>query len=286
MKRLIEGDEPGASLVAAAAAGVGEPDRGAKARVQAQLDAHEVKRLVSPRWIAVVGLVAGTAAAASLLVRAPASRPKPVLEPHPTPTVVATPKPIAPQSLVSIAPAPLAPPTPTVEVAAPPAIPRNVAAPPHRIAAPAPAAIAPTPQPEVEAPPTPTPTPSETPTPTPESPTPTPEAPAISSSPAYSPRLAFNAADSTLVVSATRAIAAHDDRGAIELLDAYLARSPDGDLIEESLALEIEARSHLGDASAASFAERYLARFPTGRFRTTALRANARFVKHPTPAAH
>src|SRR6185503_12864706 len=106
--RLIESDEPGASLVAAAAKLVDEPARGAKARVLAQLDAREVKPLISPRWIAVVGLVAGSAAAASLLVRAPAPRPKPVLEPAPSAVVTPPPTP-TPRHLVSSA-TPIAPP--------------------------------------------------------------------------------------------------------------------------------------------------------------------------------
>src|SRR6185437_6997009 len=161
-----------------------------------------------------------------------------------------------------------------------PVVAHRIATPPAPAPRPAitPAQIAPAPQLDLDeappAPPTMPPTPSEPP-------------PMPSTTSAYSSRLPISAdGDSALVVSAVHAISARDDRAAIALLDTYVAQNPDGDLIEESLALEIEARSRLDDATAASFADRYLARFPTGRFRDTALRAAARFVKHPVPGAH
>ena len=62
------------------------------------------------------------------------------------------------------------------------------------------------------------------------------------------------------------------------LLDDYLQRHPTGSLAEEALALSIEAASARGDARARELAERYLARYPTGRFRRAAERARARFA--------
>ena len=84
---------------------------------------------------------------------------------------------------------------------------------------------------------------------------------------------AASVADSALVVDAMRRLRrGHDPRAALRGLDAYLARFPDGDLAEEVLALAIEARSALGDATACSLAEQYLQRYPHGRFRDPAER--------------
>jgi len=94
------------------------------------------------------------------------------------------------------------------------------------------------------------------------------------------PRLAIEPAarpapgpDATLIVDAMRRLRRqHDPRAALPELDAYLEQSPDGDLAEEVLALAIEARAALGDAAACSLAERYLERYPQGRFRDAAER--------------
>jgi cell pole-organizing protein PopZ len=64
---------------------------------------------------------------------------------------------------------------------------------------------------------------------------------------------------------------------AAKLLDEYLRRYPKGSLSEEALALAIEAASATGDPRAKGFADRYLASYPTGRFRPAAQRALSRF---------
>lgn len=64
---------------------------------------------------------------------------------------------------------------------------------------------------------------------------------------------------------------------AARLLDEYMRRYPRGSLAEEALALAIEANTALGDPRVKSLADRYLASYPEGRFRSAALRARARF---------
>lgn len=84
------------------------------------------------------------------------------------------------------------------------------------------------------------------------------------------------APDVALVVDAMRQLRrGHDPRAALRELDAYLDRFPDGDLAEEVLALAIEARTALGAAAAVPLAERYLQRYPHGRFREQAERARS-----------
>ena len=65
----------------------------------------------------------------------------------------------------------------------------------------------------------------------------------------------------------------HDARRSAELIDEYLHRYPRGDLIEESLALGVEAHAQLDDGRAAPLAAQYLKRFPSGRFRVEVARA-------------
>ena len=65
----------------------------------------------------------------------------------------------------------------------------------------------------------------------------------------------------------------HDAARAASLADDYLSLYPDGDLLEEALAIAIQAHSALGDGRATALAQRYLARFPTGRFHAEALLA-------------
>lgn len=82
------------------------------------------------------------------------------------------------------------------------------------------------------------------------------------------------------VLNAARALRRdHDAGGALRLLARYRDRFPHGDLIEESLALVIEAKAMLNDAGAAAVAEEYLRRFPDGRFRAEALEAVRRFAR-------
>ncbi len=80
----------------------------------------------------------------------------------------------------------------------------------------------------------------------------------------------------TLVATAMRALRRdHDPVGAGQLLDDYLRRWPNGALIEEALALALEAANARGDARARAFATTYLQRFPAGRFGEAARRTLA-----------
>jgi hypothetical protein len=85
----------------------------------------------------------------------------------------------------------------------------------------------------------------------------------------------------TLVATAMRALRRdHDPARAARLLDDYLVRWPDGALVEEALALGIEAARARGDARESTLAAEYLRRFPSGRFADAARRALA---PRPTP---
>ena len=85
----------------------------------------------------------------------------------------------------------------------------------------------------------------------------------------------------TMVATAMRALRRdHDPARAGRLLDDYLARWPDGALVEEALALGIEAARARGDARESTLAAEYLRRFPSGRFADAARRALA---PRPTP---
>jgi len=64
-----------------------------------------------------------------------------------------------------------------------------------------------------------------------------------------------------------------DPARASRLLAEYLARYPHGALAEEAVALSIEAAAARHSPSAATFAERYLRDYPSGRFRHTAEQA-------------
>jgi len=67
-----------------------------------------------------------------------------------------------------------------------------------------------------------------------------------------------------------------DARGALALVEQYVRENPDGALVEEALALEIEASYTLGDHRATrAAAAAYLRRFPAGRFADLANRAAA-----------
>jgi hypothetical protein len=86
--------------------------------------------------------------------------------------------------------------------------------------------------------------------------------------------------ESILVLNAAHALRSeHDAKRATKLLDEYLRRYPDGDLVEEGLALAVEARAARNDARAATLAREYLRRFPAGRFRDEARRAVDRFER-------
>jgi hypothetical protein len=85
---------------------------------------------------------------------------------------------------------------------------------------------------------------------------------------------------SNLVMDAMRALRQEGrPDSAAKQLDEYLRRHPSGALAEEALALSVEAATERGDPRARDLAERYLARYPSGRFRRAAERARALFSK-------
>jgi hypothetical protein len=108
-------------------------------------------------------------------------------------------------------------------------------------------------------------------------------APSAAALAAPAPRsAAAPAAEAALVLDAFRALRRnHDAATAERLLQAYMTQFPDGALVEDALALAIEAASARGDQRAATLAARYLQQFPRGRYRDTAERARARFAPVP-----
>jgi len=82
--------------------------------------------------------------------------------------------------------------------------------------------------------------------------------------------------DTTLLLDAMRALRRqHDPARARVLLGRYLQQHPNGALAEEALAMSIEAAVAAHDADAAGLARRYLRSYPSGPFRSVALRALA-----------
>ena len=80
--------------------------------------------------------------------------------------------------------------------------------------------------------------------------------------------------DPSRVVDAIQALRNdHDPVRAGRLLAEYLTRYPHGALAEEAVALSIEAAAARHSPSAATFAQRYLRQYPSGRFRRTAEQA-------------
>jgi hypothetical protein len=85
--------------------------------------------------------------------------------------------------------------------------------------------------------------------------------------------------DAGPVLAAMRALRRdHDPVRARELLDAYMTGHPSGGLVEEALAISIEAAAVHHDADAADLAERYLRLYPTGPFHRLAERTRAGVV--------
>jgi hypothetical protein len=83
-------------------------------------------------------------------------------------------------------------------------------------------------------------------------------------------------AGSELVHRALRALRRDGDAAlAARLLERHRARDPDGPLVEEALALQIEASVALGQPRARGFAREYLTRYPGGRYRSVAERVLA-----------
>ena len=87
-------------------------------------------------------------------------------------------------------------------------------------------------------------------------------------------RAVHSSEDPSRVFDAIQALRTERDPArASRLLAEYLARYPHGALVEEAVALSIEAAAARHSASAATFAERYLREYPSGRFRHTAEQA-------------
>lgn len=83
--------------------------------------------------------------------------------------------------------------------------------------------------------------------------------------------------DPSQVAEAVRALRKLGDPGRAQaLLEQYLRQNPRGALVEDALALSIEAAAARKDPRAAEYARRYLARYPSGRFRGMAERVLAR----------
>jgi hypothetical protein len=83
--------------------------------------------------------------------------------------------------------------------------------------------------------------------------------------------------DPTQVAEAVRALRKQGDAARAQaLLDQYLKSNPRGALAEDALALSIEAAAARKDPRAAEYARRYLARYPSGRFRAMAERVLAK----------
>jgi hypothetical protein len=102
---------------------------------------------------------------------------------------------------------------------------------------------------------------------------PEPTSPRTGSKPAQTARFHDPASveDPAYVGAALRVLRTdHDPARALRLLAKYLKAYPHGMLSEEALALSIEAAMDLGSPSAATFAQRYLKEYPTGRFREAA----------------
>lgn len=99
---------------------------------------------------------------------------------------------------------------------------------------------------------------------------------AASSAPAHHARV-VHSEDPSLVVSAIQALRQDQDpTRASHLLGAYLRTYPHGALVEEAIALSLEAAEARQSPAAATFAQRYLRDYPQGRFRAAAARLLAR----------
>jgi hypothetical protein len=80
--------------------------------------------------------------------------------------------------------------------------------------------------------------------------------------------------DPSHLVQAIRALRTdHDPQRASRLLAEYLRIYPRGALAEEAIALSIEAAAARNSPSAVSFAQLYLSKYPSGRFRRAAEQA-------------
>ena len=84
------------------------------------------------------------------------------------------------------------------------------------------------------------------------------------------PRGSQSGPGASLMMEALQARRAGDTARAQELTAEYQKKYPNGALKEEALAIAFESAAARKDASAARLAQKYLAAFPRGRFRTQA----------------
>jgi hypothetical protein len=90
------------------------------------------------------------------------------------------------------------------------------------------------------------------------------------------PSFAAPSDDPSLVIEATRALRVdRDPKLARALASRYLERQPAGALVDEALAISIEAAVEHRDPDAPALARKYLAEFPRGAFRSLARRTLA-----------
>lgn len=225
-----------------------EPDPIMESRVYARLTAQAGRRAESRqrRWVvACVGLLlVSTTILAAALVPGRLAKPRPTSNVSTTSTVeLAAPR--APGAERATEVAGLSPPTAALSGAHTPAHPVHPGTPRRRPAGPG----APAAKHDEAAAPEPQGSPAQT-----------------SSSEAR--MAAAPSEEATMVLAALRALRReHAPVKAGALLDQYLARFPRGVLVEEALALGMEAALARNDAAAATgLADRYLRRYPGGRF--------------------
>lgn len=124
--------------------------------------------------------------------------------------------------------------------------------------------------------------------------TPSPAAPKRPRPPAMAPRMATapdpavtieqarGRLESRTLVSAVGALRGdHEPETAAMFLTYYMQRFPDGELAEEALALSVEVEVARRSGKAVAVADRYLARYPSGRYvnEVRALRERAKTAK-------
>jgi hypothetical protein len=114
---------------------------------------------------------------------------------------------------------------------------------------------------------------------------PPPRGDAVVSLPARRARTTAASEDTAPVLEAMRALRVEQNPArARVLLARYLDRYPRGTLVEEALAMSIEAAIARGDADAAALGARYLKLYPAGPFRALARQAVARASSASTSA--
>jgi outer membrane protein assembly factor BamD (BamD/ComL family) len=107
----------------------------------------------------------------------------------------------------------------------------------------------------------------------------------VVSLPARRARTTAASEDTAPVLEAMRALRVEQNPArARVLLARYLDRYPRGTLVEEALAMSIEAAIARGDADAAALGARYLKLYPAGPFRALARQAVARASSASTSA--